>query len=59
MVAMGADLSLRIQSWLVLQPEFVTWLVRGRAGERSRAATVDDPVLCTQPKIGRWPLATA
>ena len=45
--------------WLVLQPEFVTWLVRGRAGERSRAATVDDPVLCTQPKIGRWPLATA
>jgi hypothetical protein len=44
---------------LVLQPEFVTWLVRGRAGERSRAATVDDPVLCTQPKIGRWPLATA
>jgi hypothetical protein len=32
---------------------------QGRAGERSRAATVDDPVLCTQPKIGRWPLATA
>jgi hypothetical protein len=29
----------------------VTWLLR--------AATVDDPVLCIQPKIRRWPQATA
>jgi ABC-type multidrug transport system fused ATPase/permease subunit len=31
----------------------------GSAGEQMRAATVDDPVLCRQPKIRRWPQATA
>jgi hypothetical protein len=56
---MGPNAMQVLRNALILQPEFVTWLVRGRAGERSRAATVDDPVLCTQPKIGRWPLATA
>ena len=28
-------------------------------GEQMRAATVDDPGLCRQPKIRRWPQATA
>src|SRR5829696_9948164 len=31
----------------------------GQAGEQMRAATVDDPVLCRQPKIRGWPPATA
>jgi hypothetical protein len=44
---------------LVLQPEIVTLLVRGRAGEQTRAATGDDPVVCGQPKITQWPQATA
>jgi hypothetical protein len=44
---------------LVLQPEIVTLLVRDGAGERTRAATGDDPVVCGQPKITRWPRATA
>ena len=44
---------------LVLQPEIVTLLVRDGAGERTRAATGDDPVVCGQPKITRWPQATA
>jgi len=44
---------------LILQPEIVTLLVRGRPGEQTRAATGDDPVVCGQPKITRWPRATA
>jgi hypothetical protein len=44
---------------LILQPEIVTLLVRGRAGEQTRAATGDDPVVCGQPKITQWPQATA
>src|SRR5215208_933898 len=45
---------------LVLQPEIVTWLVRERLSRPAgRAATGDDPVVCGQPKITRWPQATA
>jgi hypothetical protein len=45
---------------LVLQPEIVTWLVReGPSWSAVRAATGDDPVVCGQPKITRWPQATA
>jgi hypothetical protein len=47
-------------SRLVLQPEIVTWLVRERPSwSAGRAATGDDPVVCGQPKITRWPQATA
>jgi hypothetical protein len=31
----------------------------GPAAVHSRAATVDDPVVCGQPKIRRWPQAAA
>ena len=48
-----------VNARLVLQPEIVTLLVRDGAGERTRAATGDDPVVCGQPKITRWPQATA
>jgi pimeloyl-ACP methyl ester carboxylesterase len=45
---------------LILQPEIVTWLVRERPSWSAvRAATGDDPVVCGQPKITRWPQATA
>jgi hypothetical protein len=39
------NVALTSRSTSVLQPEIVTWLLRGQGEERTRAATVDDAVV--------------